>query len=148
MATLVNILTFLTFYRFALNDCKPCLFFCLVSSAVILQKCQLYKPPRPKKEAVMQVVAIHTIHDPEGFQKAEAEAMKNGLPPEFKLPVHGATKDHSKGICLWEGPSVKAVQELVDSVVGQYSKNEYYEMTMHGMDQLSPEPLAHASASR
>jgi hypothetical protein len=96
----------------------------------------------------MQVVAIHTIHDPEGFQKAEAEAMKNGLPPEFKLPVHGATKDHSKGICLWEGPSVKAVQELVDSVVGPYSKNEYYEMTMHGMDQTSPEPLAHASASR
>jgi hypothetical protein len=95
----------------------------------------------------MRVVAIHTIHDPAGFQKAEAEALKNELPPEFKLPIRGATKDHSKGICLWEGPSVKAVQELVDSVVGPYSKNEYYEMTMHGMEQLVPEPFANVSAS-
>jgi len=47
----------------------------------------------------MRVVAIHTIHDPAGFQKAEAEALKNELPPEFKLPIRGATKDHSKGIC-------------------------------------------------
>jgi hypothetical protein len=96
----------------------------------------------------MRVVAIHTIHDPIGFQKAEAEATKNGLPPEFKLPIHGATINHSKGICVWEGPSVKAVQDLVESVVGPYSKNEYYEMTMHGMDQTASEPLTHASASR
>jgi hypothetical protein len=81
----------------------------------------------------MHVIAIHTIHDPSGFKKAEAEAVKKGLPPEFKLPIQGATNDHSKGICVWEGPSVKAVQELVDSVVGPYSKNEYFEMTMRGM---------------
>jgi hypothetical protein len=82
---------------------------------------------------VMHVIAIHTIHDPSGFKKAEAEAVKKGLPPEFNLPIQGATNDHSKGICVWEGPSVKAVQELVDSVVGPYSKNEYFEMTMRGM---------------
>jgi hypothetical protein len=33
----------------------------------------------------MHVVAIHHIHDPAGFQKAEAEALKNGLPPGFEL---------------------------------------------------------------
>ncbi len=43
----------------------------------------------------MRVVAIHTIHDPAGFQKAETEASKNEFPPEFKLPIRGVTKDHS-----------------------------------------------------
>ena len=81
----------------------------------------------------MYVTAIHHIHDPAGFQKVEAEALKQGLPPDFKLPIRGATNDHSTGICIWEGPSVDAVQELVDSVVGPYSKNEYFEMTVHGL---------------
>ena len=35
----------------------------------------------------MYVTAIHHIHDPAGFQKAEAEATKKGIPPEFKLPI-------------------------------------------------------------
>ena len=81
----------------------------------------------------MYVVAIHTIHDTAGFQRAEDAAFAKGLPSQYKLPIHGTTSDHSKGICVWEGPSVKAVQELVDSVVGPYSKNEYFEMTMRGM---------------
>jgi hypothetical protein len=81
----------------------------------------------------MYVVAIHTIHDAAGFQKAEDATLGKGLPSQYKLPIHGATSDHSKGICVWEGPSVKAVQELVDSVVGPYSKNEYFEMTMQGV---------------
>jgi len=78
----------------------------------------------------MHVIAIHTIHDPAGFQKAGDKAE---IPPELKLPINGTTNDHSKGICIWEGPSVKAVQEFVDSIVGPYSKNEYFEMTMRGM---------------
>ena len=82
---------------------------------------------------IMYVVAIHHIHDPAGFQKAEAEALKNEPPPGFKLPIRGATNDHSLGICIWEGPSVEEVQKLVDSVVAPYSKNEYFEMTVHGL---------------
>ena len=81
----------------------------------------------------MHVTAIHHIHDPAGFQKAEAEALKNEPPPEFKLPIRGATNDHSPGICIWEGPSVEEVQKLVDSGVAFYSKNEYFEMTVHGL---------------
>jgi len=30
---------------------------------------------------------------------------------------------------------VEAVRELVDSVVGPYSKNEYFEMTVQGLPQ-------------
>jgi hypothetical protein len=81
----------------------------------------------------MYVIAIHTIHDPAGFQKAGDAALGKGVPAPFKLPIHGATNDHSKGVCIWEGSSVKEVQQFVDSIVGPYSKNEYFEMTMHGM---------------
>ena len=79
----------------------------------------------------MHVIAIHHIHDPARFQKAADES--NELPPDLKLPIHAATSDHSKAICIWEGPSVEAVRNRVESVVGPYSKNEYFEMTVHGL---------------
>jgi hypothetical protein len=81
----------------------------------------------------MYVIAIHTVHDPAGFEEAGDAAMEKGIPPQFKLPINGYTNDHSKAICIWEGPSVKEVQEFVDSIVSPYSKNEYFEMTMRGM---------------
>ena len=31
-------------------------------------------------------------------------------------------------MCIWEGESVEAVKDLVESVVGEYSENEYFEM--------------------
>jgi hypothetical protein len=87
----------------------------------------------------MHVVAIHHIHDPVGFQKAVAESLKQGIPAPFKLPVYAATNDGSKGICIWEGPSVEEVQKQVDSVVAPYSKNEYFEMTVHGLSTATAE---------
>jgi hypothetical protein len=81
----------------------------------------------------MHVIAIHHIHDPAGFQKAADKSKEKGLPPELKLPIHAETNDLSKAICIWEGPSVEAVRNEVESVVGPYSKNEYFEMTVHGL---------------
>jgi hypothetical protein len=49
------------------------------------------------------------------------------------LPVHAATEDHRLGICIWEGKSIGAVRELVEAVVGPYSKNEYFEMHVDGL---------------
>jgi hypothetical protein len=78
----------------------------------------------------MHVGVIHRISDPEAFEEAEQKALEAGLPEEFGLPVHAATPDHSMAICIWEGPSVDAVRDLVESVVGGYSKNEYYEVEL------------------
>jgi hypothetical protein len=36
------------------------------------------------------------------------------------------------GICIGKA-SVKEVRKLVDSFVGPYSNNEYFEMTVHGL---------------
>ena len=78
----------------------------------------------------MHVGVIHRISDPEAFQEAEQKALEAGLPDDFRLPVHAATRDHTTAICIWQGPSVDAVRDLVESVVGQYSENEYYEMEL------------------
>jgi hypothetical protein len=78
----------------------------------------------------MHVGVIHRISDPEAFQEAEQKALEAGLPDDFRLPVHAATRDHATAICIWQGPSVDAVRDLVESVVGQYSENEYYEMEL------------------
>jgi hypothetical protein len=78
----------------------------------------------------MHVGVIHRISDPKGFQEAEEQALEAGLPEDFRLPVHAATRDHTTAICVWQGPSVDAVRDLVESVVGPYSENEYYEMEL------------------
>ena len=78
----------------------------------------------------MHVGVIHRISDPQAFQQAEQEALEAGLPDGFDLPVHAATPDHATAICIWQGPSVDAVRDLVESVVGGYSQNEYHEMQL------------------
>ena len=57
----------------------------------------------------MFVTVIHHITDPEGFEAAEAKALKSGLPGHVALPIHAATNDHTLGVCIWEGESVDAV---------------------------------------
>jgi hypothetical protein len=81
----------------------------------------------------MYVAVIHHIHDTEGFEKAEAAAMAQGMPSGFALPIHAATPDHTTGICIWEGESVEKVSQLVEQLVGLYSKNEYFEMHVDGL---------------
>lgn len=81
----------------------------------------------------MYVSVIHRVSDPTGFMKAEDDAIAAGLPDGFSLPIHAATEDHGVGICIWEGPSVDSVRELVESVVGPFSENEYFEMSVDGL---------------
>ena len=81
----------------------------------------------------MFVTVIHRIHDPEGFQAAEARAMEAGLPAHVALPIHAATPAHDLGICIWEGESVDAVREVVEGAVGDWADNEYYEMQVDGL---------------
>jgi hypothetical protein len=82
----------------------------------------------------MFVTVIHRIHDPEGFQNAEATAMEAGLPDGVALPIHAASRDHRLGICVWEGESVAAVRDVVEGAVGPYADNEYYEMEVDGLE--------------
>ncbi len=84
----------------------------------------------------MHVGVIHRISDPEAFQQAEQAALDAGLPEGFRLPVHAETPDHTTALCIWEGPSVDAVRDLVESVVSEFSQNEYFEVELES----SPTP--------
>jgi hypothetical protein len=81
----------------------------------------------------MFVSVIHRIHDPEGFEAAEARALAAGLPAHVALPIHASTPDHRLGICIWEGESLEAVREVVEGAVGAWSYNEYSEMSVDGL---------------
>ena len=81
----------------------------------------------------MFVGVIHRITDPAGFEAAEEKAIEQGLPSNVALPIHAATPDHSTGICIWEGESVDTVRELVESVVGPFSENEYFQLDVDGL---------------
>jgi hypothetical protein len=81
----------------------------------------------------MFVGVLHHISDPEGFEAAEAKALEQGLPANIALPIHASTPDHRTGICIWEGESVDAVRELVESVVGAFSTNDYFQLDVEGL---------------
>jgi hypothetical protein len=81
----------------------------------------------------MYVSIIHRISDPERFEAAEQRALEEGLPEGLSLPIHAANSDHTTVICIWEGESVEAVKDYVESVVGEYSENEYFEMEVDGL---------------
>jgi hypothetical protein len=76
----------------------------------------------------MFVTVIHRIHDPKGFEAAEAKALEAGLPSHVALPIHASNDDHTFGICIWEGESVESVREVVEGAVGSWANNEYIEM--------------------
>jgi hypothetical protein len=85
------------------------------------------------EDPAMFITVIHHIHDPKGFQAAEDKAIEQGLPTHVALPIHAATEDHRLGVCIWEGKTIGAVRELVEAVVGPFSKNEYFEMHVDGL---------------
>jgi hypothetical protein len=82
----------------------------------------------------MFVGVLHHITDPAGFEAAETKAIEQGLPSHVALPIHAATPDHRTGICIWEGESVDAVRELVESVVGPFSNNDYFQLDVDGLE--------------
>lgn len=81
----------------------------------------------------MYVGVIHRITDPAGFEAAEEKALEAGLPDGFALPIHASSADGDNGLCIWQGPSVEAVQNVVESVVGDFSTNEYFEVSVDGL---------------
>jgi hypothetical protein len=75
----------------------------------------------------MFVAVQHTIYDPEKFWGKAGEIVPN-LPAHLKLHQCFPNKSGSRGICIWEGESLKAVQTYLDGQVGSVSSNEYFEV--------------------
>ena len=75
----------------------------------------------------MFIVAQHRITDPPAFWSTVAMAKQ--LPPGLKLHSTFPSSDGSRAVCLWEAPSLAAVRDLVESVVGPFSHNEYFQVS-------------------
>jgi hypothetical protein len=73
----------------------------------------------------MQVIAIHTITDPQQFWDRAAEGTK-ALPDGVVLQSVAPSQDGMKAICLWDAASEGDVRTVVEDMVGAYSNNEYF----------------------
>ena len=75
----------------------------------------------------MFVAVEHTIQDPEAFWAKASEIVPN-LPGDVKLHQCFPNKNGTRGICIWEGESVRAIQLYLDGQVGRFSSNDYFEV--------------------
>jgi hypothetical protein len=77
----------------------------------------------------MYVVVQHLIKNPEvAFARGEALIKNEGAPPGVQGLQFYPARDGSIVTCLWESPTVDAVQTYVDTVMGDSSKNTSYEV--------------------
>ena len=74
----------------------------------------------------MYVVVQHQIHDPAAFWSRVSQAPE--LPAGVTLHSSYPSSDGSRAVCLWEADSVESVRSLVESVVGDLSTNDYFEV--------------------
>ncbi len=75
----------------------------------------------------MYVIALHDIINPEAaFPRGQALLTGEGAPPATRVLQFLPSTDGTHVTCIWETPSVGAVQEYVDRVLGDSSNNACY----------------------
>ncbi len=77
----------------------------------------------------MYVVVLHEFQDPPtAFARGEKLIVNEGAPPGVRGLQFYPSTDGSAASCLWESDSVEAIQEYVDSTLGDCSVNTCYEV--------------------
>ena len=87
----------------------------------------------PSQSGAVFVIAIHRIHDRNGFEAAEAAAIKTGLPSGVPIPAHATSPDHRLHISICRGTSVTAVRNVLERAIGQFADSEYYALSLTGV---------------
>ena len=71
----------------------------------------------------MYILVQHTITNPTAFwTKADPRTLSTDVKLHHTFP----TPDGTRAVCLWEAESVDAVQNLLEPLFGQASRNEYF----------------------
>jgi hypothetical protein len=82
-----------------------------------------------EKEPTMYVIVHHRLTDPQTAFARGAKLMANeGAPSGVQVLQFYPSRDGSTVVCLWEAPSVDAVQQYADDVLGDASVNTSYEV--------------------
>ena len=77
----------------------------------------------------MYVVVQHRITDPQtAFSRGEKLIQSEGAPPGARALQFYPSTERSAVTCLWEAESVEAIQQYVDSTLGDSSQNTCYEV--------------------
>jgi hypothetical protein len=77
----------------------------------------------------MYVVVQHQFTDPQtAFSRGEKLIKNEGAPAGVRGLQFYPSRDASAATCLWEADSVEAIQEYVDSTLGDSSVNTCYEV--------------------
>ena len=77
----------------------------------------------------MYVVVEHQIKDPQvAFARGDALVKNQGAPAGVRGLQFYPSQDGSAVVCLWEAPSVQAVQQYVDVTLGDASENTCWEV--------------------
>ena len=77
----------------------------------------------------MYVVVQHQFNDPQtAFARGEALIKNEGAPAGVRGLQFYPSTDGSAATCLWESDSVEAIQEYVDSTLGDSSVNTCYQV--------------------
>ena len=76
----------------------------------------------------MYVVVHHHIKDPEARTRGLKLMKGEGAPAGTRALQFYPATDGSAVFCLWEAPSVAAVQKYVDETLGKTSENSCYEI--------------------
>jgi hypothetical protein len=77
----------------------------------------------------MYVAVLHQFQDPQtAFARGEKLIMNEGAPAGVRGLQFYPSTDGTVAACLWESDSVEAVQEYVDSTLGDSSVNSCFEV--------------------
>ena len=76
----------------------------------------------------MHVVVQHRINDPERFFSGDPQEIAESGPSGVRGRQFFPSTDRTTAVCLWEGDSIDAVRDYVDSLTGDSSQNTYFEV--------------------
>jgi hypothetical protein len=89
------------------------------------------------------VVVQHRIKDPQvAFARGERLIKNEGAPAGVRGLQFYPSQDGSAVTCLWDAPSVAAVQHYVDSTLGDSSENLCYEVDAKQSFATTPSGIA------
>ena len=84
----------------------------------------------------MYVGVIHTIKDSSGWVEGLRDLDLSALPPDVQVVASATASDASRAVCLWQAPSVEAVEQILEQIVGEIAVNDCFE---------APEPMVIAA---
>lgn len=96
----------------------------------------------------MYVVVQHHFRDPAAAMARGERLVKNdGAPAGVRGLQFYPSRDGSTATCLWEAPSLEAVQGYVDSTLGDASDNTFYEVDAEQSFAVVPKTISAGPAA-